>query len=396
MAIQVGLGTSIDKDPLKAAREAAKTARLNLHSENVDLAVVFSSVEFTHTTFLKTIAAVAGTVNIIGSSSFGIITSQAIFKSGIAIMLFSFPETIHFSCACIKDVGPRPAASIGIELADKLSVEFKNVRRNVGVLFSDGLMQDSSGLLDGLRERFGMSFPLAGASSSDNLTFKKTFQYFNTEVLNYAVCGLLLGGRLNFGLGVQHGWKPLGKPRYVTKSSANIVYEIDGAPAAKVYEEYFASDIEKLRKDLRRILAFYPMGIYLPGEQEYLLRSLLFITDSGALVFQGNIPQESEVRLMIGTKESCLAAAGQAADEVKRGLAGRPCNFVFVFESISRYILLGRQINKELGIIKEKLGKDIPIIGIYTYGEQAPLKSIDYHGMVHFHNQTIAILGIGG
>jgi hypothetical protein len=99
---------------------------------------------------------------------------------------------------------------------------------------------------------------------------------------------------------------------------------------------------------------------------------------------------------MIGTKESCLSATHQALYEMKQGLAGKPINFVFVFDSISRYILLGRQANSELEIIKEELGKDTPIIGIYTYGEQAPLKAINYQGRSYLHNQTITILGLGG
>ena len=190
--------------------------------------------------------------------------------------------------------------------------------------------------------------------------------------------------------------KPLGKPRYVTKSSGNTVYEIDGVPAVNMYQEYFAFDLNRLRRELKRISVLYPMGIHLIGEEEYLLRNILSIEADGALVFQGNVPEGSPVRLMIGTKESCLTATLRAAEEVKKGLLGRPCNFVLVFESVSRYILLGRQANKELDIIKETLGKDTPVIGIYTFGEQAPLKSINYQGKAYFHNQTISILGIGG
>ena len=99
---------------------------------------------------------------------------------------------------------------------------------------------------------------------------------------------------------------------------------------------------------------------------------------------------------MIGTKETCLAATHQAIEEVKKGLFGRPCNFVLVFDSISRYILLGRQAGKELEIIKEQMGKDTPIIGLCTYGEQAPLRSINYLGKTYFQNQTITIVAIGG
>ena len=396
MAIQVGVGQSAEKDHLLAAKEAVRLARLNFHSTKIDLVVVFSSVEFANTNVLKSLAELLGTDNIIGCSAAGVITNRGILKSGLAIMLLSLPEGAYLGTANVRDIGTTTPLAAGQELGQKLTYGFKNIRRDFSLIFSDGLLRDGYGLISGLQERLGRSFPLAGASASDNLAFKKTYQYFNTEVLNDAACAILWGGKLNFGLGVQHGWKPLGKPRYVTKSSGNIVYEIDGLPASTVYKDYFATDIVQLRKDLKRISILYPIGIYLSGEGEYLLRNLLYIQDNGALLFQGNVPQNSQIRLMIGTEESCLEATKQAVDEVKKGLLGRPCDFAFVFDSISRYILLGREANKEVETIKERLGKDTPIIGIYTCGEQAPLKAMDYHGMTYFHNQTITILGIGG
>lgn len=50
---------------------------------------------------------------------------------------------------------------------------------------------------------------------------------------------------------------------------------------------------------------------------------------------------------------------------------------------------------QELEIIRSGIDKNIPIIGLYTYGEQAPLKALNYQGKVYFHNQTINILGVG-
>jgi hypothetical protein len=35
-----------------------------------------------------------------------------------------------------------------------------------------------------------------------------------------------------------------------------------------------------------------------------------------------------------------------------------------------------------------------PIIGLCTYGEQAPLKTTDFAGKTYCHNQTIAILAM--
>jgi len=84
----------------------------------------------------------------------------------------------------------------------------------------------------------------------------------------------------------------------------------------------------------------------------------------------------------------------QAAQEAKSSLQDRVIKGALVFESISRNKLLGRLTEKELSRIKEVLG-DVPLLGICTYGEHAPLKSLEHYGETYFHNETVAILAIG-
>lgn len=396
MAIQVSIGLSINRDRVQATKEALNQARPHIDKDKLHLAVVFSSIEFAHPIVLKTLGDFLGEIPIIGCSSLAIISNQGVFKHGLIIMLLSLSEGVYFNTDYVKDITKKSVATAGEELGEKLLYGFRGVRRDLSVIFSDGLIPDGSSLIGGLQERLGISFPLVGASASDRLTFQKTYLYCNQEIFSDGVCGILWSGKLNFGLGIKHGWKPLGKPHRVTKSKGNAVEEIDNAPAVKIYEEYFAKDIPELKKDLKHISILYPVGIYLPGEEEYLLRNISSIEDNGSLIFQGSVPQDCQIRLMIGTKESCLSATHQAVNEVKKGLLNHPINFVFVFNSVSRYILLGRQAERELEIIKEGLGKDTPIIGIYTYGEYAPLRAISYLGRTYFHNQTINILGMGG
>lgn len=393
MSIKIGVGLSKNDDPVLAAKEALRKAVNQLADEKAKLAIVFSSVNLAFPVLLKTLGEFLEEVPIVGCSSAAVISNLEISKQGLVIMLLSFSQETFFNTACAKEINT--TADSGEKLGEELLYGFQNVRRDLGIIFLDGLLENSSNLLSGLQERLGKSFPIIGGCASDNLAFKKTFVYFNQEMLSGAASSILLGGKLTFGIGVQHGWKPLGKPRYITKSSANVVYEIDNLPAANIYQDYLACDLEKIRKEFKRISILYPIGIYLPGEKEYLLRNLLSIHDDGSLTFQGGVPQASQIRLMIGTKESCLAATEQALEEVKNEFLGKKINFVLVFNSISRYILLGRQANRELEIIRESLGQEIPIIGIYTYGELAPLRAINYQGVTRFHNQTITILGIG-
>lgn len=393
MAIHIGTGLSTASDHIQAVKEAVKEAQTNIHSEKIDLAIVFSSIEFAHQRVLKTINDLLEPAPLIGCSSLAVISHQGIHRHALAVILLSLSEGIYFNAACVKDINAKSAITAGEELGEKLLYGSQNIRRDMSLIFSDGLIHNAPELIYGLQERLGRSFPLVGACASDNLAFQRTYLYYNQEVISDAACGILWGGKLNFGLGIKHGWKPLGKPRDVTQSKGNIVYEIDNLPAVKIYEEYFAKNTSELKKDLKRISIFYPIGIYLAGEEEYLLRNILNI-ENGALIFQGDVPQGSQIRLMIGTKESCLEAAEQAADELKKGLGTQTCKLALVFDSASRYILLGRDAHQELEIVKERLGKDTPVLGIYTYGEQAPLRAISYLGKTYFHNQTFTVVGI--
>lgn len=404
MAIQIGIGLSTERDSVQAAKEVVQQARINIHKGKIDLAILFNSTDLSCATLLKTINNSLTGTPIVGCSGAAIISNQGIFKHGAVLMLLSFSEDVYVNTACVKEIKTKNALSAGEELGEKLLSGFQGIPRDLSVIFSDGLTEEGSDIIYGLQGKLGRSFPLVGASISDNLRFLKTYLYFNQELLNDAMVGILWGGKINFGLGIKHGWNPLGKPRTITKSKGNIADEIDGKPAVKIYEEYLACDISKLKKELKHISLLYPIGIYLPEEEEYLLRNILSIEDNGSLVFQGDIPQGSLIRLMIGTKASCLNATQQAVEEAKKGLFGPSMdlkkremkNFVIVFDSISRYMLLRWSAQKELEIIKERLGKDTPLIGIYTHGEQAPLRAARYQGRTYFHNQTIAILIVRG
>jgi hypothetical protein len=366
--------------------------------------MVFSSPDLASLTLLKTLEVSLADVPIIGCSGAAIITNQGILRHGLGIMLLSFPDNIYFNVACVRDIKTRTALSAGRELGEQLAFGFRNVRRDLSVIFSDGLIEEGSNLIFGLQERLGKSFPLVGACASDNLRFLKTYLYFNQELLSDSTIGILWGGKLNFALGIRHGWKPLGKPHIVTKAAGNIISEIDGQPAAKLYEEYLGCGLSELQKQIRRISVLYPIGIDMPGEEEYILRNVLSIDSDGSLRLQGNVTEASSIRLMISTKESCLAATQQAVNEAKKVPSSpaidtdksRMKNFLLVFDSVSRYVLLRRDVARELEIIKEGFGNNTPIIGLYTYGEQAPLRAINYQGQAYFHNQTVTILNIGG
>ena len=399
MPIYASVGVSSNKDYKLAIAEAVYQARLNLKQKEISLAIVFTSVEFAFSYLLKAISNLIGAnVPLLGATSNAILTKDGILKHGLAITLISAKET-YFNTALAKNALTDLAAS-GDNLGKQLLFGMRNLQRRFCLLFSDGQIIDNLPVLRGLQQRLGHSFPIIGATTaSDNIHLNKTYQYFNQEVSDSSIVGLLWAGKVNFGLGIRHGWKPIGKPRRVTISEESVIKEIEKKPAVSLYQDYFAKDIPALKRELKRISCLYPIGMNISGEEEYLLRNILFIRDDGSLICRGDVPVGSQVRLMIGTKESCLAATEKAAKEAKEALAiqvfprQESVSIIFIFNSISRLYLLGRQITKELEIIKSHF-PGTPIVGLCTYGEQAPLKATDFAGKTYCHNQTIAILAM--
>ncbi|MDD5196824.1 MAG: FIST N-terminal domain-containing protein [Candidatus Omnitrophota bacterium] len=389
--MQAAIGISTAQDHLKAAKEAVEKAKQDLNGKKIKFAFVFSTGEFCHPLVLETIADLIGPVQLLGASSTAIICNQGSLKQGLMVILFSLEESIYFNAACVKDIGANTALTSGEELGERLLYGCKNVRRNLSVIFSNTSAVYNSNFITGLQEKLGRSFPLVGASITAH---KESCLYFGPEILHNAACGILWGGKLNFNLEIGHGWQPLGKPRYVTRSLGDIVNEIDGVPAANLYKEYFAKEIPELKKELKRLSVFYPLGLRISENNDYLLRSIVSIESDGSLVFRGEVPQGSYVRLMISSKEACLLSASNVAKTTLRNVGGKKIKFAFILNSLSRNILLGRQAIQEIKLIRDILGEDVPLSGIYTSAEQAPLNSINYLGKTYFHNNSIALLTI--
>ncbi|MDO8661631.1 MAG: FIST N-terminal domain-containing protein [Candidatus Omnitrophota bacterium] len=387
---------SIELDYIKAAKEAVEKAKISINAPNIDFALLFTTLEFSHPLVLQTTARLIGPIPLLGASSTSIISSLGPLRHGLMLILFSLGEGAYFNAACVKDIAVKTAFAAGEELGEKLLYGCKDVHRNLSVVFSSTDTAGSSNLVTGMQEKLGSSFPLVGGSLPKAAEHQENSVYCGSELLNDAACGILWGGKLNFGLGIEHGWQPLGKPRQITRAGLDTVNEIDGVAAVNLYKEYFAKEIPELKRELKRISVFYPLGIAVSEKKEYLLRSVSSIKNDGSLIFRGETPEGRSIRLMISSKEACLSSARQAAQTAMNNLRGKKVKFALVLNSSSRYALLGRLAGQEIKIVQAALGEEVPLAGIYTSAEQAPLASTNYSnlGKSYFHNNSIVVLAI--
>ncbi len=334
--IDIGLGVSLEKNTALAAEEAVRRAKKNRHATGkVGLALLFCSSDFPYPPLLKTINGLLEGTPVVGVSGPAVFSSEGIFTHGIVLALVDFSPDIRCATAYVKDLKSRPTHQSGEEMGEKLMSGFKNVQRSVGLTLFDRVIEEGHGFISGMQEYLGISFPCLGACLADSFTPTDTRLLYGTQAINDGCGGMLLGGKISYGFGIQHGWKPLGKPRVISSASGNIIRTINNQPAVKLYEEYLSLTQEMLKKEIEKVSVFYPIGIKIEGEDEYLIRNVVFIADDGSLHCQGNVPAGASIRLMISTKETCLNATRAALDAAQAGLSNPMLNWVWIICCLS-------------------------------------------------------------
>ena len=115
----------------------------------------------------------------------------------------------------------------------------------------------------------------------------------NDEALSGSVVGVGLSGTFKLGVGVKHGWIPVGAPLKVTKSAGSVLHEIEGRPAISIYEDYFGEEeAQKLKEEtLAKLAITYPLGMRIKDSEEMLIRDPLTVDEHGSITCAAEIPE---------------------------------------------------------------------------------------------------------
>jgi len=395
LVAKVGLGEG--DDSYVAGANAAQDAVSELGA-SPDLVIVFSSVKYDQVKMLEGVRSVTKDALLVGSSTAGEITTDGPAKKhSVAVMAVS-SQSIKFYAGVGENIvkGPRDA---GKRAAEEVKAKAKESLKAF-IMIPDVLAGNGADTVRGVLDALGEHFPVVGGASGDDFQFKKTYQYLNDKVYSGACIGLGLTGEFKIGIGVKHGWIPVGVPLKVTRSEGAVLHELDGRPAISVYEDYFGKEkAMELREDtLAKLAITYPLGMIKEGSDEFLIRDPISVDEHGSITCAAEIPEGSEIRLMVGSREEAVKVAHEAAVNAVSQLEGGTPKAVIIFNCIARSKLFGEHSGDEIDAIQEAVGKNTPLIGFYTYGEQAPLggevKNIEKCNPA-FHNETVVIAVLG-
>lgn len=399
MAIKAGVGLSKDENSYNAGFEAARTALGGLEGAKADFMFAFASVSFDQKELVRGIREASENVPLVGCSTAGGITNAGPNEKSVAVMAISSDRVKFYSGlgSGIKDGAREAGSAVAREVVQKAKEPLRTF-----IMLPDVLTGNGSETVRGVLDVLGPHFPVVGGAAGDDFLFEKTYQYRNDEVTSGAVAGVGLTGDFAIGIGVRHGWLPIGLPMKVTKAEGAVLHELDGKPAIKIYEEYFGAETAKeLEKEaLARLAITYPLGMKMPGSDEMLIRDPITVDKNGSITCAAEIPVGSEVRLMIGSKEKAVEAAKEAARHLmyEFEIDHKSPKLVLMFNCIAREKLFANTAIDEINAIMNIIGIEVPLIGFYTYGEQAPLngeiRNVEKCNS-NFYNETVVIFAIG-
>lgn len=387
------------KDDSEEAGKALKS-QIEEEMESPELIYVFTSSELADESLLEGLSQGFPGAEIIGASTGGEIYSEDI-GTGNAVA-FALGGDIDVGVGVgnnisedEKKAGMSAAGKALTDLDDEYyitselhrdGIEWEKKNPVTFSVFSTALTGNGSNVMRGVQEVVGEEAHVTGGIAGDDWKLDETYIYCNGEVITDAVVVAALENEGQISHGVKHGLETTEYNYEVTSSDANVVHELDGEPAADVYEDVFGP-----KGRTANYIMTKPLGIEM-GEDEPRARDPLDVDDEdGSITFAAEIEEGSLVYILQSPPEDVIDAAKTAAERaIER--AGNPdkekIKGVIMHDCVCRWNCLKDDDTRreEVQAVKDVVGQDTEVVGWYTYGEVAMPRA-----GAGVHNQTMVL-----
>ncbi|MFN0249879.1 MAG: FIST signal transduction protein [Kofleriaceae bacterium] len=248
-------------------------------------------------------------------------------------------------------------------------------------VLSEGIGVNGTTLVSGLRDVLPDT-PISGGLAGDGERMERTFVMLGDRVVSGAVVGVgFYGSHLRAGFGCRGGWQAFGPERRITRSTGNLLHELDGEPALALYRRYLGAAAD----GLPATGLLFPIEIRPPTGGNGTVRTLLGVEPNGVMRFAGDVPEGFFARLMTASTTNLLEGASVAASRSTENF-GRGVDLAILVSCVGRRMVLGQRTDDELDSVNEALG-NVPMTGFYSYGELSPTGVIG----CDLHNQTMTL-----
>jgi hypothetical protein len=364
-------------DSVQAGKEAAEEA-VNASGKPA-LTFLFTTDNYEQESVYNAVKDVIGACCLIGICAGGIICGDKLYRKGIGVLSLAGAE-IRVATSFQAGLSNDPY-SAGERAGEELFAS--GIESGTVFVFPDGFSSNIAEMIRGLYNRLGPQYSYVGGGAGDNLKFFKTYQFTERGIGTDSLSVALVSG-IDIRTSIGHGWKPFGDPLVITLATGKKLREIDGRPAFDAYAERFK---EITADRFPEYGMKYPLG-FPDISGNYFIRDPMSLNPDRTIDYVTEVPNNAVGSFMQGRVEELIEASGTVAKQAGAGVANP--QFALVCECISRYLLMGEEFEKELKVMHESIGEQVPLIGVLTFGEVGCFEDVPF-----LHNKTI-VIAVGG
>jgi hypothetical protein len=318
----------------------------------------------------------------LGCSTAGEICGTEVSDGKIIATAVQFEHTeVRTACRPLAD------AHGSFDTGDALARDLPHAGLVHVFVLAEGLKVNGSELVEGLRRGLPSDVAVTGGLAGDGDRFQQTVVSCDGETLDGAVAVVgFYGDRLRIGYGSMGGWDPFGPDRLVTRSEANVLYELDGRSALELYKSYLGPHA----KGLPSSGLLFPLSLRgdEPGSPR-IVRTILGVDEKqGSLIFAGDVPQGAYAQLMKANVDRLIDGAHGAAGACHEAMAKSVPELAVLISCVGRKLVLKQRVEEEIESVRDVLGEATRLTGFYSYGEIAPFLAST---KCELHNQTMTI-----
>jgi len=321
--------------------------------------------------------------HLFGCTTAGEIAGTRVYDDSLVATAVQFEHT-QIKLAQVRTADSADSAEAGARLAKALPHE----RLRHLFVISDGQKVNGSDLVRGLLSELPPGVQITGGLAGDGARFATTYILAGETPIAGSIGAIgFYGDRIHVGFGSLGGWDPFGPQRIITKSTGNVLHQLDGKPALDLYKSYLGEHAA----GLPATGLLFPLSIRRKGDQETLVRTILAVDEaSSSLTFAGDVPEGATAQLMKANFDRLVEGASGAARSTVGGLKDSKPDLAILISCVGRKLVLKQRVEEEVEAVQEVLG-DTVMTGFYSYGEICPTAP---NASCQLHNQTMTITGL--
>ncbi len=342
------------------------------------LALVFISIKQDIDTIISILD--RENIQIFGATSSGEISDSDISHEGISVLLLDMDP------ANFRILHDEYTGSDVVEVAKAMTAQALTIFEKPAFLLSNSIEKPQD---MGLGEKIvqsvchlaGNDITIWGGAAGDDLMFKETFVFTNTNITNKGILMLVMNEDKILVKGrAATGMKPFGTEKVITKSEGSWILEIDNQPATDLVMKYMGENLspEDFRDfNLKNIF----LNLMREDNSSIIRATMGFNMDTKGITVSGKIKTGDKFRFTFLPDFDVLTEVSENAKQFQQAEMTE-ADALVMFSCIGRIDAFGPMTSEELQGIQSVY--NVPMAGFFSYGEYGRATG----GNNEFHNMT--------